>query len=260
MKTAKTTPAKTEQPATLALAKLDKLPVAGITGTWDGARKWRDGAKMMEQGKLFCQVMLGLELITLRAALPNESGKRSDLTSSQLGTRWEELLDKELELSRSSAYRMMEMAEEAKKRLKKLPELKDFDPTTTAFAELPEKQAEALTSAVKKLTDGSTQTEFMREMGLAKNPGAGAGRKAGDGGNAPKSIGTQADIAKALAADDWRHLDGLLLTYRAKFTLLDDMAVTAQVAALEQALNARKQWLNTAAEKRDAKAADEAFA
>ena len=36
-----------------------------ITASWDAARNWMEGAKRMEQGKLFCQVMLGFTLQAL---------------------------------------------------------------------------------------------------------------------------------------------------------------------------------------------------
>lgn len=245
-------------------ALVAKLPVAGITGTWDGARKWRDAAVRMEQGKLFCQVMLGFELLALRATLGVEHGKKTD--SSQIGKssdNWVDLIEQELGLSRTSAYRMMEMAEAAKVRLKKLPELRDFDPTTQAVAALPEKQQSALTTAVKKLTDGTTQVDFMRDLGIAKLPqgGGATGRAKGDTRRPePLTLTAQAELLRAVAEDDWRHLEDLLLRgYRAKFTLLNDTQVTAQVAALEAALSARQAWLKTPPERRDPHATDAEF-
>lgn len=241
--------------------KMPNLPVA-VTGTWDGARKWRDAAVAMEQGKLFCQVMLGFELLALRAMTPDEHGKRTDLTSSQAGTKWVELIDKELGLSRTSAYRMMEMAEAAKPRLKKLPGLRDFDPTAQPVASLPAPQQEALTTAVKKLTDGTTQVEFMRELGLAKFPqgGGATGRAKGEGGRKKLTPSEEAEIMRTLARDDWRALEGNLLgAYRSKFCFLSDPEVTAQVAALETALEARKAWLKAKPEARDAREIEARF-
>lgn len=152
--------------------KLPPFPVA-VAGTWDGARKWRDASVAMERGKLFCQVMLGFELVALRATIGLQQGgdhkTAEGRSKSQSGTLiWDEALERELGLSRTTAYRLMEMAEAARPRLKKTPELRDFDPTAQPVALLPAPQQEALESAVKKLTDGSTQARFMRDLGIAK--------------------------------------------------------------------------------------------
>ncbi|MCW5560096.1 MAG: hypothetical protein KIT22_19945 [Verrucomicrobiae bacterium] len=239
----------------VAAPKIPKLPVS-VTGTWDGARRWRDAAVAMERGKLFCQVMLGFELLCLREA-HSQPGTRTDLeTSGQTGRRlFGEIVEKELGVADRTARRLMEMAEAAKPRLKKLPGLRDFDPTVKPVAELPAPQQQALESAVKKLTDGTTQVEFMRDLGIAKLPqgAAAAGRAKGEGGRKKLSPSEEVEILQSLAREDWRAIeDRLLGTYREKFTLLSDPEVTAQIAALERALEARKAWLKTKPEARDA--------
>lgn len=246
--------------------KRPPFPVA-VAGTWDGARKWRDASVAMERGKLFCQVMLGFELVALRATIGLQQGgdhkTAEGRSKSQTGTLiWDEALERELGLSRTSAYRMMEMAEAAKPRLKKLPGLRDFDPTAQPVASLPAPQQEALTTAVKKLTDGTTQVEFMRELGLAKFPqgGGATGRAKGEGGRKKLTPSEEAEIMRTLARDDWRALEGNLLgAYRSKFCFLSDPEVTAQVAALETALEARKAWLKAKPEARDAREIEARF-
>lgn len=237
-----------------------KMPVA-ILGTWDGARRWRDAAVAMEEGKLFCQVMMGFELIALRAAVGVEHGKKTD--SSQLGKsadNWVELLEKELGISKTSAYRLMEMAEGAKPRLKALPELREFDPSTVAVSALPEETHAALTKAVKKLTDGATQVEFMRELGLAKQPqGAGAkGREKGEGGRpAAPGIGDQLAIRTELARDAFKRVGQILTDSGAAFVLLPDSETQAIESFLERQLAAVRKWNNTAPANRDARVIEE---
>lgn len=246
--------------------KLPQFPVT-VTGTWDGARRWRDGATAMEKGKLFCQVMLGFELVALRASIGLRNGgdrKTEDGKShSQAGNViWAQALESELGLSKTTAYRLIEMAEAAKPRLKKTPALRDFDPTTQPVASLPAPQQEALESAVKKLTDGSTQVEFMRELGLAKiaQGGGAKGRAKGEGGRKKLSPSEEAELLREIARDDWHALEGNLLgAYRSKFCFLSDPEVNAQVAALEKALEARKAWLKTKPEARDAQVIETRF-
>lgn len=107
-------------------------------------------------------------MVALRAQVNACHGKSRELSQSgKVG--WVEILESELGLSHTTAYRLMEMAEAARPRLKKTPELRDFDPTAQPVALLPAPQQEALESAVKKLTDGSTQARFMRDLGIAKS-------------------------------------------------------------------------------------------
>lgn len=238
-----------------AVATLPKGTPELVSGTWDGARRWRDAAVRMEQGKLFCQVMLGFELLALRNTLNVEHGKKTDC--SQIGNsadNWVELLEKELRLSRTSAYRMMEMADAAKPRLKKLPELAGFDPCAQAIADLPEPAQAALLTAVRKLTDGATQVEFMREVGLAKlAPGAGAtGRKPGEGGRPPAgTIAEQAALAQRVARADLTAIACALEGFADKFTLLDDGDCRALESVCERHLKAVRQWLAQPAADRD---------
>ncbi len=241
-----------------------KMPVA-ITGTWDGARRWRDAAVMMEEGKLFCQVMLGFELIALRASLNVTRGSSTDVSKvSTSGYNWTDLVEKELGIAHSTAYRMMEMAEAAKGRLKKLPELRDFDPTAVAVSALPAEKLGALKTAVKKITDGQTQVSFSRDLGIAKLPqGSGAtGRAKGEGGPGPKPTATeQAELMIQRAREDWLSVEqDLLGGYKELFTLLPDTEVDAQIAALTKALDARRLWMRTPAEKRDPTVIGQIFA
>lgn len=247
-------------------ARLAKLPVA-VAGTWDAARRWRDGATTMERGKLYCQVRLGLELMALKETLGVNHGGQPGVrgSTSQIGKSikseaetWVDLLEARLGLSHSTAYRLMAMAEAAMPRLRKVPELADYDPTASAPSSQTEAVATALDTTVRKLTDGHTQASFFEELGLSKIPkGAKGGRRPGDGGR-PPSAGPDAELA-AMREDARLNIESIatnLSTLRSKFILLDDLDVTAFQGALERHLKAVRLWLSKPAAARTAEDAE----
>jgi len=241
------------------VTKIESKSNVVITSTWEGVRHWQNAAKMFEQGKLFSQVMIGFELLALHKA--NGIQRGGDRANPQVGAllTWEEILEKETGLADSTARRYMDMATAAAPRLKKLPALKNFDPFTTSLAKLGEPQREALTSAVKKLTDGKSQADFFEE--LYKQGGKGTGREPGcDNTKTKPSLADQVAAQQALAAEQWKAIEKQLTAYADKFTVLTDhFGAAAQSAVLERALNARKAWLKQPANKRDPKAIAEMF-
>jgi len=269
---------KNETKAVAVVKSESKSPVV-IAGTWDGARHWLDTAKMFEQGKLFAQVMAGFELLALqKAAGVKHGGDRSSSQNGNLKPDFETILKKETGLSQSTAYRFMSMAKAAAPRLKKLPALRGFDPTANALASLTAPQAAAMATAVRKLTDGKTQQEFGEQLGLWKKPqGSGAtgrplltasgpqGEDDQEGDTEPVEEGKkltlaqEAELRKQQAAQNWAALDKGLTAYADKFILLPDTDVEAQIAGLEQALKARREWLKNPVGKRDAKAVADLF-
>ena len=267
--------------APVALTQSAKSPVV-IAGTWDGARHWLNTAKMFEQGKLFAQVMAGFEIIALQKAHGVVHGNNQhEGRTSQNGKStpdFESILKKETGLSQSTAYRFMSMAKAAAPRLKKLPALRGFDPAAAALSAMTAPQAAAMATAVKKLTDGQTQQEFGEQLGLWKKPqGSGATGRAVLTASGPQgeddqegdaepveegkklTIAQEAELRKQQAAQNWAALDKGLTAYADKFILLPDTDVEAQIAVLEQALKARREWLKNAVGKRDAKAVADLF-
>ena len=268
--------------APVALTQSAKSPVV-IAGTWDGARHWLNTAKMFEQGKLFAQVMAGFEIIALQKAHGVVHGNNQhEGRTSQNGKStpdFESILKKETGLSQSTAYRFMSMAKAAAPRLKKLPALRGFDPTANALSALTAPQAAAMATAVRKLTDGKTQQEFGEQLGLwkkkqwstaASTPKADttegdteAEAEPAEGGpdavSKKLTIAQEAELRKQQAAQNWAALDKGLTAYADKFILLPDTDVEAQIAVLEQALKARREWLKNAVGKRDAGAVAEMF-
>jgi len=231
------------------LTKSESKSNVVITATWDGVRHWQNAAKLFEQGKLFSQVMIGFELLALKKANGVKNGNNQhDWRVSQNGKPtddWETILQKEAGLAQSTAYRYMDMAKAAAPRLKKLPALKNFDPFATSLAKLGEPQREALTSAVKKLTDGKSQADFFNE--LYKTGGAGTGREAGCENTKKKlSLAEEVALRKQCAVLDWNALALSFSAYTDKFLLLTDHEVEAQIAILDLQLTARKAWLKQA--------------
>ena len=268
-------------PTTIEVKPATKPGAVTVTGTWDGVRHWLDTARMFEQGKLFAQVMTGFELMELQKTNGIQNGNNQHQGRvSQNGKPtpdWETILKKEAGLAQSTAYRFMSMAKAAAPRLKKLPSLKDFDPMAKPLSTLSAPQREAMATAVKKLTDGKTQAEFGEALGLWKKPpGAGVtGRKPAapettEDGNAdepatdePKkklTLSEETALRREQAELDWHGIARGLAAYKDKFLLLPDADITAQIATLEQALNARKTWLKDPGAKRDAKAVTDIFA
>ena len=224
------------------------------TGTWDCVRHWINAAKMFEQGKLFSQVMTGFELLALQKAhnVVNGNNQHAGRVShdGKPTEDWETILQKEAGLAQSTAYRYMDMAKAAAPRLKKLPALKNFDPFTTSMATLAEPQREALATAVKKLTDGKSQADFFEELykgtGGSANPNPEGGRT-----HKKLSLSEEAALRQECALLDWKAICKILAAYSDKFLVLTDPDVEAQIATLEQALNARKAWLKQPANNRD---------
>lgn len=236
----------------------DKNPVA-ITATWDGVRHWLNAAKMFEQGKLFSQVMTGFELLALKKAHGVAHGNNQhEGRTSQIGKStddWETILQTEAGLAQSTAYRYMDMAKAAAPRLKKLPALKNFDPTTTAISEMGRITRSELETAVKKLTDGKSQTDFFNE--LYKQPSGNANPTSAP--HKKLTLSEEAAAHQEMARVQWAAIDKQLGVYRDKFTVLTDSDGEAQIAILEQALNARRAWLKQPANNRQPKAIEAMF-
>jgi hypothetical protein len=252
------------------LPSVKSIPHLAVAGTWEAARHWIHGAATAEKLKVFCQVMCGFELKALKKAhgvfnganqhqgRVSHDGKPTS-ESESVEESWQRILGRETGLSPSSAYRFEDMAAAALPRLRKIPALKDFDPSAQSISALPAPTVEALSKAVHKLTDGQTQKEFGESLGLWKTPGAGAGRKPGDGGRRKLSLSEQAEARKELATAHWQSAEHALYSEPAGFVLLSDMDIEIQIGRLDRASAARKAWLKQPLNRRDAKAIEAMF-
>jgi len=147
----------------------------------------------------------------------------------------------------------MEMGDQLRKRLKKLPELNGVEIERAAIGELSEPQVKALEAGVRRLTDDRTQQQLLAELGLYKAGHNAAPGGARDGGSSVsvRSPEQAAATAKDIATADWTALDLMLRGYGDKFLVLQDADVTVQIAALEIALKARQKWLAKPRAQRD---------
>lgn len=239
-----------------------------VNNTWDAVRYWLSLSARFSRASVACQVMGGFALLDLKAAHGVTNGDNQhegrvsrcgkpyiDVSANQplaKGTStWEDILDRETGLSKTTAYKWMDMASGIKSRWKNLP-IRD---RLRALVETPSSQwsevdVKLITDAVHKVTDGYTQTEFLQELGLAKLP-SGNARPTG-GPHKERSLEEQMNLAKETAAKDWERIDFMLEGYGTNFCLLPDQPhVTAQIAALERAIAWRQAWLRQPREKRD---------
>lgn len=243
------------------LSTTNQLPIT-VKGTWESARQWHSAAGQFEQCKLYCQVMLGFELLALQKEHAQQ-GKRTDLgaTIPHDGKKlFTDLIEQEMQFGCSSAYRFMDMAKAAASRLKKLPELRDFNPIGVPLIDWTPPQREALQSGVRKLTDGQTQKEFAEQLGLWKVP---QGQNGGNANPVPRrklTLTEQAEALRKQAAEDWLVISNMLETYAAKFCALPDEDIDAQIAVIDQASTARKTWLRQPKTARDPQAIGRLFA
>ena len=261
-----------------------------LTGTWDGARKWLDYAGQFERAKLFCQVMLGFELLELRKTTPHGHSVKAALcgqtsesrtfelhnsqaTSSGSRTRlaqhavqhnpenWEETLELELKpyhTSRTTAYAYMAMARAAAPQIRKRAGLREIDLVNSPISSLTTQQQKLLTGAVRKISDGKTQQEFCADLGIYKGLGGKkVGRKPGDGGRPREDDGTieeQAARRRERALKWAGRADEAIERLGTDFMALPDEQNTALVARLDRTLRCVREWLKTPPTKRNMQA------
>lgn len=122
---------------------------------------------------------------------------------------------------------------------------------------VPEAQSD-LRSKIDEMIDGKSFRQLTFAFKQAEEGADGktrtkVGRRAGEGGR--KLTGTPSEqlaAARELAVEDWDQIDRLVIDgYRARFAVLDDNRINAQIATLEIAIKARRMWLATPPEHRD---------
>jgi hypothetical protein len=138
----------------------------------------------------------------------------------------------------------------------KFPTVGNLEPKLLPGPGADSKAKEKFMSAVHENFDGKTITAIWRDLGIVKaaNP---LGRKPGEGGRKRVPLAEQKAALLKQASEHWfKPIEGIadqLHVYGAKFTVLTDADIEAQVATLERALIARKTWLKTPFNQRDAK-------
>lgn len=225
---------------------------------WDEARKFIDASGRFERCKLFSQAMAGMHLRDIQRELGLGRGgdRRGGGSNGQNGRlNFAALVEEKAGIGARTATRLMEMGDQLRKRLKKLPELSGVEIDRAAIGELSESQVKALEAGVRRLTDDRTQQQLLAELGLYKAGQSAAPGGSRDGGSASggsdRSPEHAATTAKEIAAADWTALDLMLRGYGDKFLVLPDADVTVQVAALEAHVIIRRSWLSKPRAQRD---------
>jgi hypothetical protein len=245
--------------ATTAVPTLEVAPLPDpksggliVYGTVEKAKEYLFLAANFERSKLFAQVLAGVELLALHKASGVKRGIKKD---GEQPKAWEATLD-EIGLSRTTAFRLMEMATAAIPRIKKNPDLAKLDLSAISIASLPAPQAKALETTVRGITENRTQADFCNDLGIynkgAKPKAAASKPSSPKKGDVATSIQAAAQRAADEAESNWFELvQTNLFDYAAAFTVLTDAQVSAQIRALQIALKRRQAWLDTPTDKRN---------
>lgn len=256
----------------------NSLEAANAPASWEQVKYWADLAGKFQQASVAAQVMAGFGLLELRKKFGVAPGRRSDLrgttsphdaerldqpeadlSSENPDLNWPERVEKYAGISDDTARRWMLMADGIKARWKKLaPQARLKELMAVPPTQWNVEDTKLVTDSLHKVADGSTQLEFMRELGLAKLKQGGSGREPGcDNTKKKLTLSEQAELLKLQAREDWFAADQGLAVYRAKFTILPDHEVEAQIPILERALKARREWLKLPLTSRNAQAIEQ---
>lgn len=216
---------------------------------WSAAGEYLSSSMGFQACKEYAQAMCGLYLRDIQRELGlGRGGDRSVANGQNARLNFADLCQEKLGIADRTARRLMEMGDALRKRLKKIPELQQID--VQSLNRLTGPQLDTLKTAVRKLTDGRTQIELMEALGLCKKGGAGSGGARESSGESG-SISDRAANTVDLARTDWAALDLGLRGYGEKFLALDDASINAQLALLEVAVKARRDWLSKPRAQRD---------
>lgn len=223
--------------------------------TWQTVKHWADLSAKFQHASVAAQVMAGFGLLELRKQ-HFAQGKRPDdnLAESfgEVGAGWQKHVKEEVGISDDTARNWMKMAEGIKAKWKKLaPQERLKELMAVSPNEWNDADVKLVSESLHKVTDGQTQLEFMRDLGLAKKP---PGNKEAHGqGKRRLTTAEQAAQLRQFALEDAGSWGAALKSSNANFMLLldvNDLEVSAQVAALEFALKVRLKVLNTPRAKR----------
>lgn len=148
---------------------------------WDTARQYLAGVQQALRLSIAGQVLVGMELMTLKKDLGFVGNVRKTSPGGQFvhGERtWSEWVTAELGISYKTADRMILMFDAARARIKKIGHSGDLPGGTKKLAlivdarpaTLTDEDREKLSAVVERITDGSTQAELLEELKLVKKP------------------------------------------------------------------------------------------
>ena len=169
---------------------------------FDSARQFLEAAHLHTAAAAAFMVLLGVELKRLRVQFrPRRGGDRRlqyQSFNAETLISWEDRIQSELGISKTTAWRFEAMAEAAKKRI---AELNADELLTTPICQLTEPRRAAILQAVHKVTDGQTAQQLMLDWGIAKKP-QGSGCVGGNKNGRPSNLSAE-EIALQTAQIAW---------------------------------------------------------
>jgi hypothetical protein len=146
---------------------------------WDNARNYLAGVKQAFRMSIAGQVLIGMELMTIKQDLGFCGNIRKTSPDGQFvhGDRtWSEWVTAELGISYKTADRLILMWDSARTRIKKIGHTGDLPGGTKKLAliidarpaTLAQEDREKLAAVVERITDGATQAELLEELKLVK--------------------------------------------------------------------------------------------
>lgn len=211
-------------------------PPVALEANWESVRRWADWATKFERGSLACQVMAGFGLLGLHeqyVARPQIPGR----SVSHDGTRtFKKLLIKELSISRTTAYRWMDMAKALRARY---GDMTAPERMRTLLAVSPKDwtpgDSKLVQALVDQVTDGKTALGFLKEIGVTQIKKRAA--------LPAPALAASKVIDLKTAAAQWTSLQKQLHRYGKAYEVLGEESVQQQIVELASAVNVRQTWL-----------------
>ncbi|MEI8289829.1 MAG: hypothetical protein WCH99_10175 [Verrucomicrobiota bacterium] len=215
------------------------------TDAKDAVRFWDNLAAQFARGSVASQVMCGFALLELRETANVKRGgdHKSEIKPEVFGfDSWEDFIEANFGMSDDTARNRMNMAKGVKSDFKKLGLGDRFRALlATPPSAWSEDDTKMLSSSLAKVTDGLTQTDFFRKLGLAKlAPG---NHFAHGKGKRKLSLHEQAEVEKVLVADLMNRVMGDLDTLAGRFTCHTDADCEVFRGALMKHTAAINDWL-----------------
>ena len=147
---------------------------------WDNARNYLAGVKQAFRMSIAGQVLVGMELMTLKKdlgfILGNNQHQRIGQSVQSSDRTWSEWVSAELGISYKTADRLILMWDSARIRIKKIGHTGDLQGGTKKLSlivesdstDLSTEDRDKLAAVVERITDGATQAILLEELRIVK--------------------------------------------------------------------------------------------
>lgn len=224
----------------------------------DAVAFWDLMSAQFARGSVASQIMCGFALIELRKERGTNQGKRTDLCGTtspkafgEVELDWPEFIEKTYGFSDDTARNRITMAEGVKAKFKKLGLAERFKALLqTHPSEWSQTDTKLISEALQKATDGMSQMDFLRQLGIAKKQ---SGNTTTTDRKPPGKLTAdqQAEELKRQALEDSGHMGNAVVACNKSFVLLSDFEIKAQIALMERGIKLRLAWTSQPASKRD---------